>query len=36
MMALCDVVVVIEHHRRRLGLPIALVDMEYGNNGIEI
>jgi len=35
MMVLCYAYVIIEHGRRRVGLPSAPLDMEYDNNNIK-
>ena len=35
MMVFCDVDVIVEYDRRRSGLSIAPLDMEYLNNNIE-
>jgi len=35
MMVLCNANAITEYDRRRLGLPIAPLDIEYDNNSIE-
>jgi len=35
MMVLCDANVIVEHDRRRPGLPSATLDMEHNNSSIE-